>query len=154
MTMSSVGGWTDSSVGKAGIAIFSISFFIFVIVGFMRVNSMMKFQSPDFQEYAGELDAGTRTFEGGSTLLSQADETTSYIIQTGALQPGRVAMGTQPGYPRGLTQPYPPHANDYLGAAYPPNPAQPSNVGVVDPPSEGESVPPPPSYDDVIAGNV
>ncbi|XP_030855443.1 uncharacterized protein LOC105441002 isoform X2 [Strongylocentrotus purpuratus] len=163
MTMLTVGGWNDSSVGIAGIVILSISSLIAVIVGVMRCHLMKKYQTSDAQEHAGELEAGTvnpnmiasnETLEGEGATVSQANETTSYIVQTGAPPSVGVAMGTQPGYPLGPAQPYPPYATNYLGAAYPPNPAQPSNVGVVDPPSEGESVPPPPSYDDVIAGNV
>nr|XP_054763674.1 COP9 signalosome complex subunit 3-like [Lytechinus pictus] len=56
----------------------------------------------------------------------------------------------QLGTPTTLLQPSAPPVN--YTTLYPPEP--PSQVGVVDPSSEVESIPPPPSYDDVITGNV
>nr|XP_054763372.1 uncharacterized protein LOC129269958 [Lytechinus pictus] len=210
MMMSNLGGWTDSALGIAGIVIFSLSVPLLIITSIIRINMRNKLIASQSE---ANLEAGAATpnmtvstlsLEGGiSSTVSHVGEGSSHIIQTGAVQPGSVAMGTatgNPGNPSYHPQPYPQPIQNYPSAVspYPPNPSgatqshpntnttsvpmpypqpgtpttllqpsappvnyttlyppePPSQVGVVDPSSEVESIPPPPSYDDVITGNV
>ncbi|XP_030841120.1 uncharacterized protein LOC115923868 [Strongylocentrotus purpuratus] len=126
MTLANIGGWLASSVGIAGMVVLLISAILLIIVIVLRCHMQKLSPQPAVGMEAGTLNPNMTvsnvTLQGGSATVSQVGETTSYIIQTGAMQPGGVAMGTQPGYPGGPAQPYPPPSQNYPVAPYPPYP--------------------------------